>query len=105
MTDFKELQKRIYQNKVNKGFNTEDVYKEICACMKELGEVVEAYWNKEDKLGEEIADVAIFLLGLSEILGIDLEQEILKKVDKNEKRIYKKNKDGVLMRERTPEDP
>ena len=39
-------------------------------------------------------DVAIYLLGLSEILGIDLEQEILKKIEKNSKRIYKKV-DGV----------
>ncbi len=39
--------------------------------------------------GEELADVAIYLLGLSEILGIDLEDEILKKVYKNSKREYK----------------
>ena len=44
--------------------------------------------NKED-LGEELADVAIYLLGLSEILGIDLEDEIQKKVYKNSKREYK----------------
>lgn len=34
------------------------------------------------------ADVAIYLLGLSEILGIDLEDEIQKKVYKNSKREY-----------------
>ena len=37
----------------------------------------------------ELADVAIYLLGLSEILNIDLEDEILKKVYKNSKREYK----------------
>ena len=36
-----------------------------------------------------MADVAIYLLGLSEILGIDLEEEIQKKVYKNSKREYK----------------
>ena len=30
-------------------------------------------------MGEELADVAIYLLGLLEILGIDLEDEIQKK--------------------------
>lgn len=39
-------------------------------------------------MGEELADVAIYLLGLSEILGIDLEDEIQKKVYKNSKREY-----------------
>lgn len=45
--------------------------------------------KKKDDLGEELADVAIYLLGLSEILGIGLENEIQKKVYKNSKREYK----------------
>lgn len=36
-------------------------------------------------------------MGLSEMLGFDLETEILKKVDKNGKRVYK-NIDGVNVR-------
>ena len=62
-----------------------------------LGEAVDilkktfAYKKPLDKvhLGEELADVAIYLLGLSEILGINLEDEIQKKVCKNAKREYK----------------
>lgn len=34
--------------------------------------------------------MSIYLLGISEILGIDLEQEILKKIEKNRKRVYQK---------------
>ena len=30
MTDLKKLQKEIYQNKVNKGFNITDINKEFC---------------------------------------------------------------------------
>ena len=45
--------------------------------------------KKKDDLGEELADVAIYLLGLSEILGIGLENEIQKKVYKNSKREYR----------------
>jgi len=89
MTDLKKLQKEIYQNKVNKGFNITDINKEFCLTYGEVAEAYEAWRKKKDDLGEELADVAIYLLGLSEILNIDLEDEILKKVYKNSKREYK----------------
>ena len=57
----------------------------------------EAYRKKKDDLGEELADVAIYLLGLSEMLGFDLEDEITKKVSKNERRVYKEV-NGVKVR-------
>lgn len=63
----------------------------------EVAEAYDAYRKKKDDLGEELADVAIYLMGLSEILGIDLEEEIVKKVDKNKKRVYKKE-NGVNIR-------
>ena len=44
---------------------------------------------KKNDLGEELADVVIYLLGISEILGIDLEKEILYKTNKNIHREYK----------------
>ena len=40
-----------------------------------MAEAYEAYRKKND-LGEELADVAIYLLGISEILGISLYKEI-----------------------------
>ena len=89
MVDLKKLQKEIYQNKVNKGFNVTDVNKEFCLTYGELAEAYEAWRKKKDDLGEELADVTIYLLGLSEILGINLEEEIQKKVYKNAKREYK----------------
>ena len=88
MVDLNKLQKDIYQNKVNKGFNITD-NKEFCLTYGEVAEAYEAWRKKKDDLGEELADVAIYLLGLSEILGIDLEEEIQKKVYKNSKREYK----------------
>ena len=88
MVDLKKLQKEIYQNKVDKGFNVTDVNKEFCLTYGEVAEAYEAWRKKKDDLGEELADVAIYLLGLSEILGIDLEDEIQKKVYKNSKREY-----------------
>ena len=63
----------------------------------EIAEAYEAWKKKQDTVGEELADIAIYLLGLSEILGIDLEEEIQRKVYKNSKREYKVI-DGVLTR-------
>ena len=39
-------------------------------------------------LGEELADVAIYLLGLAEILDVDLGQEVRRKMDINRRRRY-----------------
>ena len=46
-------------------------------------------------VGEELADIAIYLMGLSEILDIDLETEIEKKMAINKDRVYQLV-DGVL---------
>lgn len=87
--NMKEMQKEIWQNKINKGFNTTDVNKEFCLLYGEVSEAYEAWKKKKDDLGEELADIAIYLMGLSEMLGFDLEYEIINKVKKNEKRVYK----------------
>lgn len=87
--DLKKLQKEIYQNKVDKGFNTTDVNKEFCLLYGEVGEAYDAYRKGKDDLGEELADIAIYLLGLSEIMGKDLEEEIKNKVQINKNRKYK----------------
>ena len=97
MIDLNQLQKRVYKNKLTQGFNVTDIYMELCYMYGELNEVREAYAKKKDDIGEELADVAIYLLGLSEILGVDLEREILSKIEKNEKRRYVQV-DGVNMR-------
>lgn len=96
--DFRGLQKEVYQNKVNHGFNITDVNMEFCLTYGELGEAYQAWLKKHDNVGEEIADVVIFLMGLSEILGIDLQKEIENKIEINKKRLYKKV-NGVLVKE------
>ena len=89
MIDLKQLQKDIYKNKLNKGFNVTDINKEFCLTYGEMAEAYEAWRKKQTDVGEEIADVVIYWLGLSEILNVDLENEILKKVNKNKHRQYK----------------
>ena len=95
--DLKAIQKIVYQNKVDKGFNVTDVNEEFCLLYGEVSEAYEAWRKKKDDLGEELADIAIYLLGLSEILGIDLASEIENKVEINRNREYKII-DGVLKR-------
>ena len=88
MIDLKEKGKEVIQNKKNKGFNTTDVKEEFLYLYGEVGEAFMAWLKKEDDLGEELADVAIYLLGICEILDIDLEKEIEHKILKNSKREY-----------------
>ena len=95
--ELKKIQKDIWQNKLNKGFNTTDVNKEFCLLYGEVAEAYDAWKKKKDDLNEELADIAIYLMGLSEMLGFDLADEIEKKVSKNEKWVYK-NIDGVNVR-------
>jgi len=93
--NLKAAQRRIFENKTKKGFNKTDVPMEFLFLYEEVAEAYEAYRKKKDDLGGELADVAIYLLAISEMLGFDLEEEIEKKMEINEKRVYKKI-DGVL---------
>ena len=93
----KEMQKEIFQNKREKGFNVTDVNKEFCLLYGEVGEAYDAWRKKHANLGEELADIAIYLMGLSEILGIDLGKEIENKMEINKNRDYE-NLDGVLIK-------
>ncbi len=92
-----EMQKAVFQNKLEKGFNVTDINKEFCLLYGEVGESYDVWRKKRSDLGEELADVAIYLMGLSEILGIDLEKEIEKKMEMNKNRNYE-NIDGVLIK-------
>ncbi|HAS80705.1 MAG: Pyrophosphatase [Candidatus Nomurabacteria bacterium GW2011_GWE1_32_28] len=108
MVDLKELQKEIYRNKLEKGFCTETAY-EFCRAHEELSEAFSKYNKNQDGVAEELADVAIFLLGMCERMGFDLEGEIVRKVEINKNRVYKKEKapDGTdfFIRVRTDLDP
>jgi len=95
--DLKATQKEIYQNKIDKGFNIKDINKEFCLLYGEVSEAYEAWRKQKSSIGEELADVAIYLLGLSEILGIDLEKEIESKIEVNKNRKYE-SIDGVIKR-------
>ena len=46
--EFKKIQKDIWQNKLNKGFNTTDVNKEFCLLYGEVAEAYDAWKKKKD---------------------------------------------------------
>jgi len=109
MIDLKELQKEVMRNKIEKGFNTTDVAREFCRAHEELSEAYSKYEKNQDGVAEEFADVAIFLLGMAEMLGYDLEGELVKKIETNKRRQYIKSKspDGkdIFIRVKTDIDP
>ena len=92
--DLKEAQRQIHQNKLEKHWNVSDIEKELCLMQGEIAEFYEAYRKRLPGTGEELADIAIYLLGIAEILHIDLEEEIKRKMDINRQRQYTKI-DGV----------
>lgn len=109
MVNLKELQKEVMINKIEKGFNTTDVAVEFCRAHEELSEAYSKFSKSQDGVAEEFADVAIFILGMCEILGYDLEKELLRKIEINKNRKYIKSKspDGkdVFIRVKTDIDP
>ena len=97
MIDLQKIQKELWENKVSKGFNTEDVTLEFCFTFGELGEAFQAYRKKLPDLGEELADVMLYLLSIAKMVNVDLEKETINKLEKNKKREYQKI-NGVNMR-------
>ena len=51
--ELKKIQKDIWQNKLNKGFNTTDVNKEFCLLYGEVSEAYDAWKKKKDYLNED----------------------------------------------------
>lgn len=98
MIDIKSLQEEIMNNKVSKGFNTTDIPLEFMLLTGEVSEAFDAWRKKKSDLGKEIADVMIYLLGLSKMLDINLEDELVAKIEKNRERKYVR-KNGTLVKE------
>ncbi len=69
----------------------------VLAIASEAGELChEARWGNPNmgKVREEMADVAIFLLSLADVSGIDLEQAIVDKISKNRVKYPVKENNG-----------
>lgn len=70
----------------------------MCLLQGELAEFFDAWRRDRPDVGEELADVVLYALGLAEILDIDLQAEIENKIDKNARRHYERGPNGTLMK-------
>jgi NTP pyrophosphatase (non-canonical NTP hydrolase) len=61
-----------------------------------MAEAFDAWRKGREDVGEELVDVAIYLLGLAEMTGIDLQDEIEAKLAKNAARVYHRLPNGAL---------
>jgi len=91
------VQQRVMANKVAKGFNTTDVTLELCLLQGEIAEFFGAWRRGQPHAAQELADVAIYVMGLAGIAGVDLEAEIDAKMRVNERRRYQRQH-GVMTR-------
>ena len=95
--ELKELEERMHAFVAGKGWYDVDSPKRqtprnlAASLVIEAGEVLEHFqWQEEvletEALAGELADVALYLLQLASISGIDLERAILDKLEVNEGR-------------------
>ena len=97
--ELKELEERMHAFVASKGWYDEQTPKEqspknlAVSLAVEAAEVLEHFqWRDEigdkEALAGELADVALYLLQLSSISGVDLEKAILDKLAENHARIW-----------------
>lgn len=96
--EIKAAQRLTWQNKIAKGFNTSDVPLEFMLLHGEIAESFQAWRHTQSDLGEELADVALYLFALAEMNSVDLDDEIQRKIVKNTRREYSPDSNGVLRR-------
>lgn len=100
--EIEAAQRAAWANKLAKGFNVTDVPLEFCYFQGEVAEAFQAWRDQSPELGEELADVAIYLLSLAEMNGIDLGMEIERKLAKNADRVYVRDERTGIMRRAEP---
>lgn len=98
--NLKQLTSLILEQAKEKGFGAKpeeiNVGEKIALIHSEVSEAYEAYRHKnidgKDGFKEELGDVVQRVLHLSGIFGIDIESEILKKIESNKERNWDFNK-------------
>ena len=96
--DIGDVQRLAWQNKIAKGFNITDVALEFGLLTAEVGEAFTAWRQQKPDLGEELADVLIYLTAVAQMTGLDLSAEVEHKLAANAAREYRRDERGVLRR-------
>lgn len=101
LEEFEGRQQRIFQNKVNHGFNTTNIYQEARYILEETAELMRAIEkNDMENLKEELADVVIFAYGCAAVAGVgNLDDKIFEKMSINEQRTYHKTNEGDFVKD------
>jgi MazG-like family len=103
--DIRSAQDLAWENKLAKGFNTTDVPLEFCLLNGEIAEAFDAWRKGRQGVAEELADIAIYLLGLAEMIGADLQEAVEAKLAANKARVYRRLPNGALVKEDATNPP
>ena len=93
--DIRAAQAAALANKQAKGLNTTNVELEFCLLTAEVGEAFTAWRRSEPGYELELADIFLFLAGLAEMTGVDLQEAVESKMRINAARTYRRNSNGV----------
>jgi NTP pyrophosphatase (non-canonical NTP hydrolase) len=107
--EIKDLTKRMHTFVQSKGWYEPDSKRPqtprnlAVSLSLEANEVLEHFQWRDDlkdrnELASELADVALYLLQLASVSGIDLEQAVLEKIETNASRQWDMNKSNVESR-------
>ncbi|MEV6078876.1 hypothetical protein AB0L80_27775 [Streptomyces sp. NPDC052069] len=81
--DINSLQRIAWDNKVLKGYNTTDLPLEFCMLQEKAAAAFTSWRKGTGILGEELADVVLYATSIAEMAGLDLQEAVRTKVDKN----------------------
>ena len=81
-----ELQKKLYQNRIDMDYNEIDIDREFCSLYSKVASAYKSYRKGKDKVGSDFAEIVLTLLNLSEVLDQDLEESMLKKISNRNKK-------------------
>jgi NTP pyrophosphatase (non-canonical NTP hydrolase) len=73
----------------------------VAPLIDQFAEAFDAWRKGGQDVAEELADAAIYLLGLAEMTGTDLQAAVEAKLDKNAARTYRELPNGVLVKSDT----
>jgi NTP pyrophosphatase (non-canonical NTP hydrolase) len=86
---YNELQQKVYESKLQKGFNVTSVNKEIVLMAEEFGELCDSYLTDNDaEIIDAIGDMMIYCLGLCAMLKVNSDEIINKSIEQPERKDF-----------------
>lgn len=95
----KDFQKYVSELEIERGFSQQTVHDKCLLLGEEIGELFKAIRKSEglaidinssfSEIGDELADIFIYICAIANRKGIDMESAFLKKEEKNKQRIWK----------------